>query len=211
MRYRVVGIDPSLTGTGLASVQIRTDCNPPVATVTGCDHVNPGNLRDLPRIRHILSEIRVWAYRADLAVMEGPSYGSVTGSQHERGGLWWAILDRLSCWDVPVAVVPPSSREKYATGKGGCGKDAVLAAAVRAYPDAPIVTNDEADAVVLAAMGARWLGVPLEASRTKPQLAAMTLETSSSKRKAHTLTGWPATFRGIAVDDAANLEAVASS
>jgi crossover junction endodeoxyribonuclease RuvC len=189
MRCRVVGIDPSLTGTGVATVLVRTG-TPPESTVTGCDHLDPKTMRDLPRIRWILSQLRVWAYNADLAVIEGPSYNSITGSQHERGGLWWAILDRLTSWDVPVAVVPPTSRAKYATGSGGASKDAVLSAAVRRYPDAPIVTNDEADAVVLAAMGARWLGAPLESTLPATHLSAMTLE-SKSKRKAHTLTGWP--------------------
>lgn len=189
MRYRVVGIDPSLTATGVATVLIRSG-TPPEATVTGCDSISPGKLRDLERIQYLLHQVRVWASNADLAVMEGPSYNSVTGSQHERGGLWWMLLERLTAWGVPVAVVPPTSREKYATGKGGCGKDAVLAAAVRRYPDAPITSNDEADAVVLAAMGARWAGVPLETSITKPQLEAMSLA-SKSKSKAHTLTGWP--------------------
>ena len=69
--------------------------------------------------------------------------------------------------------VPPSCRAKYATGKGNAGKDEVLLAASRRYPHAPIVGNDDADAVVLAAIGARLLGEPVEDSLPKTHLDAL--------------------------------------
>ena len=72
-----------------------------------------------------------------------------------------------------MLVVPASSRAKYATGRGNAGKDEVLLAVSRRYPHAPIVNNDQADAVALAAMGARLLGEPIEDSLPKTHLDAL--------------------------------------
>jgi crossover junction endodeoxyribonuclease RuvC len=88
----------------------------------------------------------------------------VHGSQHDRSGLWWLVLDPVH-WDGrarDVVEVPPTCRAKYATGKGNAPKDAVLAAAIRRFPDWDITGNDVADAVILAAMGARHLGHPID-------------------------------------------------
>ena len=68
---------------------------------------------------------------------------------------------------------PPTSRATYATGKDNAGKDAVLAAVVRRYPDVDVTGNDEADALVMAAMGARLLGHPLEDSLPQSHLRAL--------------------------------------
>jgi hypothetical protein len=62
---------------------------------------------------------------------------------------------------------------KYATGKGMIAKDAVLAAVVRRYVGIDVTCNDEADALILAAMGARHLGQPIEDSLPLTHLAAM--------------------------------------
>ena len=59
-------------------------------------------------------------------------------------------------------VVPPKTRAKYATGNGGADKRAVLAAVRAAYPQFTIRNDNEADAVVLAAIGARSLGHPID-------------------------------------------------
>jgi hypothetical protein len=49
----------------------------------------------------------------------------------------------------------------------------VLAAVVRRYPHADITGNDIADALVLAAMGARQLGFPIEESLPQANQAAL--------------------------------------
>jgi len=67
---------------------------------------------------------------------------------------------------------PPKVRAIYATGKA-LDKDQVLAAVVRRYPNVPIGNNNEADALILAAMGARKLGHPYEPSLPQTHLRAM--------------------------------------
>lgn len=155
---KVTGVDLSLTSTGLAVI---VDSSAHVAryrtTTAGAD-VTARHLRVL----RIADEVREWCTGADLVVIEGPSYGSTTPHQHDRSGLWWLAVHRVLGAGLPLAVVPPTSRARYATGKGNAPKDGVLAAVVRRYPEVEVTGNDEADALVLAAMGARRLGRPVD-------------------------------------------------
>jgi len=159
---RVVGVDLSLTSTGLADSlgdveRVTTKAVPKddVAAVSN-------------RIRWIADEVDVFAGSwakddtADLVAIEGPSFASTGGQQHTRGGLWWVTVDGLLRRSVPILVVPPTVRAKYATGKGNASKDQVLASAIKRYPAIDITGNDIADAVLLAAIGARMLGDPME-------------------------------------------------
>jgi crossover junction endodeoxyribonuclease RuvC len=151
----ITGLDLSLTSTGIARLDDRD---------VSLHRAEPKKLAGHERLAWLLDEIHAWAGDADVAVIEGPSYGSTGGQQHERGGLWWAVAHRL--WEslVPYAVVPPTSLKKYATGYGAganSGKDKVLAAVVRRYPDVPVDGNDVCDAFVLAAMAADHYGFPL--------------------------------------------------
>lgn len=151
--YRVAGLDISLTGTG-------------IATRGGTTRVpTTGRRRDTilqrrTRMRHILDAVLTEVGDVHLACIEGPSHHSVGGSVWDRGGLWWLIVDGLCARDIPVAVIPPMSRAKYATGKGNSRKAAVLEAAQRRY-GAILPSDDEADALILRAMGLDWLGQPL--------------------------------------------------
>ncbi|MEV3857777.1 hypothetical protein AB0J38_26060 [Streptomyces sp. NPDC050095] len=151
--YRVAGLDISLTGTG-------------IATLGGTTRVpTTGRRRDTIVQRHarmdlITRTVLTEVGDVDLAVVEGPSHHSVGGSVWDRGGLWWLIVAALVRRDIPIAVVPPMSRAKYATGKGNSRKTAVLDAAQKRY-GAILPTDDEADALILRAMGLHWLEQPL--------------------------------------------------
>jgi crossover junction endodeoxyribonuclease RuvC len=157
---KVIGLDLSLTSTGVAvatqdgAVTDRITSKPvPNATLEDRD------------VRLYAIERRVMEYvtgDVDLVVVEGPSYGSTTGHQHDRAGLWWLVVDALFRRGQRVVEVPPSSRMKYATGRGNASKDDVLSAVIRRYPHVDVNGNDEADALILAAMGARHLERPLE-------------------------------------------------
>ncbi len=57
-------------------------------------------------------------------------------------------------------MVSPNARAKYATGKGNAGKADVVREVTRRF-DWFTGGEDEADALVLAAMGADWLGYPI--------------------------------------------------
>jgi Holliday junction resolvasome RuvABC endonuclease subunit len=175
--FRTVGLDLSLTSTGTAwliqgphdpaFIETQTFTSAGSATATLDDRWR--------RLQNLSEQIWNVARCADLVVIEGPSYASKNpGSAHDRSGLWWRVVDRLVAAEIPVVEVPPSCRAKYATGKGNAAKTAVLLAAERRYPQAGIEGDDTADAVVLAAMGARHLGRPAEASLPATHLAGMT-------------------------------------
>ncbi|MFE7972966.1 hypothetical protein [Streptomyces shenzhenensis] len=151
--YRVAGLDISLTGTGIATLGGTT-------LITSTGRRKDSILQRRTRLHGIASQVITAVGAVDLAVIEGPSHHSVGGSVWDRGGLWWLIVDRLCARDIPVAVMPPMSRAKYATGNGNSRKEAVMEAAQRRY--GAILDNDnEADALVLRAAGLDWLGQPL--------------------------------------------------
>lgn len=174
----VAGIDLSLTSTGVALVYNDAEIKTHRIKSTGKKGATVASTsRRLELIGCEVVKFATAGYclpgAVDLAVIEAPSYGSTHGSQHERGGLWWQVVRLLLDLGIPVATVAPQGRAKYATGKGNSGKDDVLAAAIKRYPQAEIIGNDVADAVILAAMGQRWLGRPIEGSLPAPNLLAM--------------------------------------
>lgn len=162
----IVGIDPSLASTGAASAK-------------GVSRIVPAkSLTGLLRLRHIVNAIQDFAFQAGatVAVIEGPSYGSVGRGQHERGGLYWMVLDRLDRAGISIAVAPPAVVKKYATGRGNASKDEVLAAAVRRAPSVQITGNDEADAWWLYALGENLCGIPIVSLPAKQQEAMRKVE-----------------------------------
>lgn len=172
----VIGIDPSLTSTGIAMLDTQDRLDIPTCTIGSSGKRNDGWPTRLGRIEAITTSIRnLIPASADLAVMEAPSLGQTRqGGHFDRHGLWWSIyqdLTHVAC--LPVLVVPPAARAKYATGKGNAGKDEVLLAVARRYPQAEVVNNDEADATILAAIGARILDDPIEDHLPRVNLDAM--------------------------------------
>jgi crossover junction endodeoxyribonuclease RuvC len=178
---RVLGIDPSLTSTGVALItsdrQItthRVESAPPKRGRAG--KTPPTLLERRERIRSIVDRaanlVLPWQAPVDLAVIEGPSYGSVGAGTWERGWLWGALVDRLALAEVPVAVVPPTVRAKWATGSGSAGKSPVAVHLSRMWPELDAgISDDEWDAVCLASIGAQHLGwLPVDLTRHADQL-----------------------------------------
>lgn len=156
----IVGIDPSLTGTGIAIID--------GGAVTAHKIVSSGKSTDdweqrYNRGTNLVAKVAAFVPHYSLVAIEGPSYSSVGGSSHDRSGLWWRIYDtlRVDC-QCTILVVSPSQRMIYATGKGNAKKDTVLAAAIKRYQHLiDIQDNNIADAVVLAAIAADLDGEPL--------------------------------------------------
>lgn len=155
--HHVVGVDLSLTCTGVASRRGAVSIES-----TGKKDATLAQRRQ--RLRHLRTRIITAVGRhgdPDLIVIEGPSYGSRNaGSTHDRSGLWWLLIDVFTIRGWRVIEIAPSSRMKYATGKGMVDKDVVLAAAIKRLP-IDVVNGDEADAAWLCAMGHDLLHQPL--------------------------------------------------
>lgn len=151
-RPLVIGIDPSLTSLGIAGPDWADALRP-----------RSGQRAHL-RLSWLRSEVADRTRRADLVVIEGPSYGhgAQTG-HHELAGLWWILTHDLWRRDIPVAVCPPAQRAMYATGTGNAAKGAVRDGVRRHFGidcDGP-GRYDKADAASMAALGMHWLGHPL--------------------------------------------------
>lgn len=173
----VVGIDTSLTSTGLAL--LRDTGIPVLARVRSAGKKDDTLAMRFQRLDKLGASIIAFVQEAkpDLVVIEGPSMASQHGHPHDRSGLWWLVAFSLHKLGLPTMEVPPNNRIKYATGKGAgplASKDAVLTAVVRRYSDIEVANNDEADAVLLAAIGMRMLGAPLEPSLPQANLDALT-------------------------------------
>ena len=154
---RILGIDPSLTATGLAIIEdgewIMLD-------------VLANKLRGHERMDHIatnLGEILTSLRPGDVVVMEGPTFNSQGQRSHELAGLWWLLRHELWFYqDLKVVIVPPTTRAKYATGRGNAGKAEVYEALQAQYPDCDIKDHNVGDAMILASMAARRIGSPLD-------------------------------------------------
>lgn len=152
--HRVAGLDISLTGTGIATIGGTT-------RVPTAGRRNDSLSERDARLRYITGRVVEEVGTVDLVCVEGPvSYQQPGGSTWDRAGLWWRIVSSFVGREIPVAVIPPASRAKYATGSGGARKTAVLEAAQQRY-GAILPTDDEADALILRAMGLDWLDQPL--------------------------------------------------
>jgi Holliday junction resolvasome RuvABC endonuclease subunit len=154
-----IGLDLSLTSTGIA---VAHRGHATVSRVTS--KPAPTTAGTAERLIRLVAEIfeHVPTTEHTHVAIEGPSFGSTGGSAHERGGLWWLVRTKLERRGIDTVIIPPTSVKKYATGKGNAPKDAVLAAVIRRYPDVEVTGNDEADALVLAAMCARHHGAPFD-------------------------------------------------
>lgn len=144
----VIGIDPSITATGLCDAQGRL-------SVAG----GPAYMGDrrLVVIEHAVQNI-IDAGMPDLAVIEFlPQHMKAAGITGMVQGI---IRARLLKSLVPYVTVTPSTLKKYATGRGDADKpDMRMALYKRAGID--VRSNDMVDAWWLRAAGLEVIGEPL--------------------------------------------------
>jgi Holliday junction resolvasome RuvABC endonuclease subunit len=169
-----VGIDPSLTCTGVAAVDPDISASGGVGWFTNRARTEPcAETVAMTRRRLRLAAARTLALvpeRFDVCVIEKPSERSQHGKHNERVGLYWFLVDQLLPRGLVVAV-GPKTRAKYATGNGNADKAEVLAAMRRLLPVSVVPDHNVADAVALALMGARYLRRPLDVVGVKQEQA----------------------------------------
>jgi hypothetical protein len=179
---RIGGFDLSMTASGVCVIESRT-AEPlwaeddawavPVLSIIG----EAGKASDSARVRAKRAEklaqaIAARAGRLDLAVFEGGSFGSKRFARNladERTAMRIRLIGLMDC---PVAVVQPSTLKLYATGDGHASKESVVEDTLASY-ELPSRDDNLIDAFVLARMGARRLGQPIEAQTEEHQLRAM--------------------------------------
>jgi hypothetical protein len=166
---RVVGLDLSLTATGVAAADGVT------VTLSGKSHAGAERLRYLRDeiVHRILVEQTVEvpdfhrdtphliegpASAVDLVCIEGYSYNSRNGGERlgELGGVVRLALHEN---EVPWVEISPAVVKKLATGKGNSAKEEVFAAAIRrlSYKGSSL---DEADALWVREAALQHFGQP---------------------------------------------------
>jgi Holliday junction resolvasome RuvABC endonuclease subunit len=152
-----VGIDISLTGTGIA----RSDGT--------CEVLGRTGILNLPLAQAVAELDWLATHIANgvpdgtrLVAIEMPAFSRATGGAVERHHLWYLVAARLIKFGLPVAEVPATTLKKYATGKGNSTKSAMVDALARRLPQFTTRGNDNlVDAAWLCAMAADRCGVPL--------------------------------------------------
>jgi hypothetical protein len=129
---RVVGLDLSLTATGIARARATTTPSVPMLDVVTT------NLKGMARLGRIEHEV-AWVVGGEL------------------GGVIRLMLWRAG---IPYVDVPPSNVKKYATGRGNAPKPDIRMEVFKRFGH-DIADDNACDAFVLYAMGLDALGHPL--------------------------------------------------
>lgn len=159
----VVGLDLSLTGSGLARITWGLGT---VVTETwrrgekGVT-VMPDPVDRCRALHRLKTDIVDWVWPASLVVVESLVPNPKSRSTDERAALWYLVVTALAFRNVRVVEVNPTALKRYATGRGRADKDAMEAAAEEAFPGTPLPSDDEVDALWLAAVGMHLSGGPL--------------------------------------------------
>ncbi len=146
-----LGIDLSLTGTGLSVVEgdrlLFSECYKPK---------NKSGPTRLIEIRHKVSET-IDKYQPELICIEGYSFGSRGRAVFQTGELGGLIRVLLHKTGIKWLEITPSQVKKFAAGVGNCGKDIIMQQVYKRW-GMEFKTSDEADAFILAKIGTILLG-----------------------------------------------------
>ena len=148
----VVGLDPSLTGLGLATPDGLSTISSKAAGDTVAARVE--------RLVTMADTVALLIPESSLVVIEGPAYSRQLGAGHHlSAGLWWVLAVELTHRGHDVIEVPPTSLKKFATGKGNATKpDIRMALYQRAGLD--VRDDNQADAYFLRQVGLHLVGDP---------------------------------------------------
>ncbi len=161
---RLIALDLSLTGTGIAATHSSTG-EPRLWCTTIAPRRSPSETTiDHARLHTIITAVmNAVRCRPDLVVIERPlqrpGQGDTSIRLAELHGpvKHWLWTQKIRYVDVNLTHV-----KQYATGNGGAKKDAVRAAITAAYGRlVHIGTDDEADAMSMLAMALDAYGQPL--------------------------------------------------
>lgn len=173
---RVIGVDLSLTSTGIARLELDdngtiTGSHTEAVTSEPADGTLTQRIRRVDYVATSVGDAIAPTYvpHPDLVVVEGASFGSTGGQAQERAWLRGAVYLHLYGIGIDVIEVTPSTLKLYATGNGRASKTHVVQSVRHHYGthfDIPLRKSDGredvADAIALAAMAARSIGHPID-------------------------------------------------
>lgn len=145
----VFGLDLSLLSTGIA----KPDGSTEAISVPQTDTLRLILLRD-----RIMEEINKYKY--PLVVLEGYSFAQKNSQAHALGELGGVVRVALTEADCQIAVVAPTQRAKFATGRGNASKAEVVSSisARTGIVWSGKGADDKADAWILREMALTAMG-----------------------------------------------------
>jgi crossover junction endodeoxyribonuclease RuvC len=174
MTDTVLGMDLSLTATGLAAVLSDHSFHTRSVKTVGR---RGDSLADRERrIHSIVHDVVSFAefHGADLAVIEGPSIMSKGGSNWDRAWLWGEAVSALGAANIAVAA--PTVVKKWATGRGNADKASVAVGVARLWDQFECESDNEADALALASMGSQRMRMGVVPVRSHHEAALLKVE-----------------------------------
>lgn len=158
----ILGIDPSLTNTGLCWGDGH-NVHRAARVVTQRVKDPKAIINRVQRLKAIVSHIRehlAGEIKPDLIMIEAYSFGSRNGGEYlgELGGvLRWELYKHVAD-AMNVVEVAPSAVKKFATGKGTSKKEAIIGHIQKRW-NVLFENSDEADAYVLYRIGLCYAGI----------------------------------------------------
>lgn len=146
---KFVGIDPSLSCTGVSLVTSGSACTL---------RLEPKQLRGPNRLDWFYQHVRllISSTAPDMVAIEGYAFGA-QAQHHALGELGGVIRLALLHEAVPFVVAPPTVLKKFATGKGNADKAAVSKELYKRFA-IDFDNNDEVDAAGLAVLAMAHAG-----------------------------------------------------
>lgn len=141
---KIVGIDASLTGTGVAVFDNSLLTERIKSEKMG-----------VPRLIEIRGRVQEIITDTDLVVIEGYAFAAANQA-HQIGELGGVLRVMLTECVVKWIEVAPSQVKKFATGKGNAKKEDMAVGIFKRW-GREFKNNDEADAFVLALIGHAYL------------------------------------------------------
>jgi crossover junction endodeoxyribonuclease RuvC len=168
MIKKIVGIDPSLTGTGICTMLTASLQFPGFTQEHQTSLIKPATKSGPERLIEIRDRVASFIQEADIVVIEGYSFGSKGAGVFqtaELGGVLRVMIREQGKWMVEVA---PTQLKKFATGKGNAKKEEVKLGAYKRW-GVEFKTSDETDAFCLSKIGEAILDEAARGKLTKPQ------------------------------------------
>jgi len=177
----IVGIDPSLTNTGVVAIDNNLVCSHNVCFTPS------KNLFGIERLLFLANAVRDFVDKlapdVELVSVEGPSYGSKTSSLFELGELGGLI--QLTLYQLCVSYVFPAPTEvkKLMTGKGNADKDKVKESVGLTFDiEGKNYTEHEIDALAIAFYGRAFLKALKKEGPRVPLLDNIEVKSGIAKR-----------------------------
>lgn len=171
---RVLGIDPSLVATGLCSVTLGIKEWPTIPLLDpDCSTIEVCTLSTYKpklkikreysvRVSHVIDQVEDILINADLVAMEALAYAAKGEAVWVLPWIFGRVVDLCEKHDKELIIVGTTQVKKYATGNGAIKKEQAVLATVRRFPRVAITNNNEADALICAAVACRYKGCPID-------------------------------------------------